>query len=1217
MRSYEEHWNYTLTGTSLPYGLNNGSPYFSGDRAYFPRDSFINKDFAGYGWGFQGQNYSGSYALKFDIDLSNLDNEAYFTSLVYGKVTFVPALARRGSGIVLTWGTYTQFHNFYAEGDNYNIPGYAQGDFNGQVVQGLTGTLILMRRVDPGNSSYSDSAAHFISADGTHYFSNWLSAVDPSYHNQIGVANQPTWVGGYASISSMNVVDELSDSELEAVRTTGVFPLEIPTPTITPGTSNVGGPVTATVTLPAAATGWPVFYTLNNTTPDNTSTAYTGPITIPMSPGDHKVLKVIAYDTTNAVYSAVASASYTFVLAPPPAPQGGGGYTDLDLYFGSTPPAGSEYIYTQDDSDPTVPGNPAVKVWSPGTKILFGSWTAAQNYGNYALVNVRAATRYIATGAISAEAPAWGAFYFGLDQLLGLPSPGAVHAAISMTLSCASPRSRIFVYQGTQSDFGTVTPTEIANPGSYLVPWSTTPVTYTFYPTDEAGTMYGQPLTATWTFVVGAPVITPAHAVSLVPVDVTLTCPSVGAVVHYTLDGSDPTASSPAVTGVVPVAPGQQIKAVAVLSGSVSPVSVGNVLPEYEVTAVASSVAGVIKHHYYESTQRVNLLTELGCAPNPVLLARNDSDNPITVTSDDAVDTPVYMWDVEGSFVDNIVAVNGPLTALVYRPGQATRHWSRVCFSTGFNVDVALTFNAALQAWLTDSFSPLCFRAFSRKAVVEARVRIVGSNLSCTGSIDNRGRAANPPPVTITAAIPSGASVFHVQGAGTSVGVLLGAIPLITLAGADLTDDWVVEIETGAVGQTSAQPLASIPVLITTTASVETLRRAPLALVGTLVPVAQAPSSGTTPNTVDIQFNQPLNPVLFSFGSDHAVSRIGYSKDDGGLLLAGFNGWLEYNKYAVDTTKDFSVEVVVETYVKGYAGGNSSASTRPAHISLMLAAPEISRTGYVGSDSNVFAQYTRVQSYTDNQAQVRDANGFQRVNFREVREVRLRIARSGGALHSFVYIDGIWVDLGLQGAPNTVQAHAYIKFNDDNQTPMSRYVVKSMTMTGVLTRNTLTSPVITGIEMLSKGVGTGFRSFAVPAQAPNTAMQLVMNRATGVVSVESIQFEPTDTVAVLGVIETDHLGLVAWTPLVSSRTIRCRTEDENGFTGGYLIGAGAKPEIRGNQIHWLEAGTPRTAALGDLSWHAPDNQQHAWTRTRLIHGVDKHKITVAVVAGRA
>jgi len=116
--------------------------------------------------------------------------------------------------------------------------------------------------------------------------------------------------------------------------------------------------------------------------------------------------------------------------------------------------------------------------------------------------------------------------------------------------------------------------------------------------------------------------------------------------------------------------------------------------------------------------------------------------------------------------------------------------------------------------------------------------------------------------------------------------------------------------------------------------------------------------------------------------------------------------------------------------------------------------------------------------------------------------------------------------------------------------------------------------------------------------------------------VASLTYEPSDTVLVLGVLELDHIGVVAWTPLVSSRTVRVRMTGDDGYTGAYVAGVGTSPRIDNGNLSWSESGMDVTYPLSDATWHAPDTQQYAWTSTRLIHGVDRHKIAVSVVTGR-
>lgn len=455
--------------------------------------------------------------------------------------------------------------------------------------------------------------------------------------------------------------------------------------------------------------------------------------------------------------------------------------------------------------------------------------------------------------------------------------------------------------------------------------------------------------------------------------------------------------------------------------------------------------------------------------------------------------------------------------------------------------------------------------------------------------------------------------MLHITAGAGSLAMTLDALNLVTANSVDLNDDWYLEVETGFEGRFSASPVTEVPTLITLSATSAFVRRAPLSLSGAVAQMALAPSTSTTRTRIGVKFDRPLNPVLFNIGSSNNVARVGYSRAAGGLLLAGNNVWLEYMKYAIDATKDFSVEVDLSVQFKVA----SSQSATDAHVTLQLAPPEASRDGYAGSGSTVWTSYNVVSTSQDLYAQVRDSETIRRVNYREARDLKLRIERVSGVLRSRVFVDGLWSDFSENTNVDIMQAHVFLKFHDSGRRNISRCVVRSVTVDGVLSRNTLTNPTITGIDVLSKSKGIGSSSYTIPTSLQNdSAYLLVMDRTTGAVDVASLTYEPSDTVLVLGALELDHLGVVAWTPLVSSRTIRVRMTGDDGYTGAYVAGVGTSPRVEGNWLLWSEAGTEVAYPLADATWHAPDTQQHAWTGTRLIHGVDRHKIAVSVISGR-
>ncbi len=1209
MRTYTEQWNYTLSPTSTPYTYNNGSPYFSGGRAYFPQNSFINKDTFGH-YQFGSNNYVGSYALRLQVDLSAAALNTYFCSIEYGMANSpVPAIVRSSSGIRLSWGCYNRYDAFYSGYSDGTVPSGSTGAFDGRNVSGVTGTLILLKKVIPA-SSYAYVAAHFTAVDGTRYASGWNYIYTSSAHNQLGVSNYPLYAGGTISISSLNVADTLTDAEIDGILASGEFPGT--SPTITPAAGNIAA-TSATITIaPPDDTGWDIFYTIDGSTPNDASTPYTAPFQLPLPPGSDVTVKAVAKRTSGGTFSAVTSATYRFYV-PAPTPNGSWAYGDVPVTFTTEPAAGMRYLWTSDGSDPSTPGNAAATVWQSGQVVPFGSWTPAQVYGSYAAIDLKAVAQHIDSGVFSAVVTTQ--VYMACSTVVGVPTSGIVNSDLPVSLSCPSPNTRIFWFKGTPDEIETATKIEVPNPGMFSIPWTAGSATYTFFAASADGLLRSYVLTAVLDFQVGAPLFTPGSAVTLVPMSITPLNVTPGAALYYTLDNSVPTQASTPVSGPVTVNPGQTIKAVAFRGSAASAISALKVYPEYETTAVATGVdASGINHHAYETTQRVKLSSDLGTSSTPVVVANNLSTSPLSARTDDGVDVDVYAWDVGGSVPDNLPASNSALSSFAVRNGRLTRHWSRVSMRSSFSADILLTFNAALRAWLTESYHPLVFKAGSRKCLVTLSVRVSGTNIVCATAVDYRGHLPNPDAGSVTIAVPpDGDHMLHITAGAGSLAMTLDALNLVTANAVDLNDDWYIEVETGADGKFSTSPLASVPTVITLSASSAFVRRAPLALAGAVSQLALSPSASTIPTRIDIEFNRPLNPVLFNSGSDNGVARVGYSRTHGGLLVAGNNVWLEYMKYAVDATKDFFVEVDLSVHFKVA----SSQSATAAHVTLQLAPPEASRDGYAGSGSTVWASYNVVSASQELYAQVRDNETIRRVNYRESRDLKLRIERVAGVLRSRVFVDGLWSDFSENTNVDIMQAHLFLKFHDSGRRNISRCVVRSVTVSGVLSRNTLTNPTITGIDVVSKAKGVGSSSYTIPTSLQkDSAYLLVMDRATGAVDVASLTYEPSDTVLILGVLELDHIGVVAWTPLVSSRTVRVRMTGDDGYTGAYIAGVGTSPRIDNGNLSWSESGMDVTYPLSDATWHAPDTQQYAWTSTRLIHGVDRHKIAVSVVTGR-
>jgi hypothetical protein len=67
--------------------------------------------------------------------------------------------------------------------------------------------------------------------------------------------------------------------------------------------------------------------------------------------------------------------------------------------------------------------------------------------------------------------------------------------------------------------------------------------------------------------------------------------------------------------------------------------------------------------------------------------------------------------------------------------------------------------------------------------------------------------------------------MLHVTAGAGSLAMTLDALNLVTANSVDLNDDWYIEVETGAEGRISTNPITSIPTLITLSASTVTNHR--------------------------------------------------------------------------------------------------------------------------------------------------------------------------------------------------------------------------------------------------------------------------------------------------------------------------------------------------------------------------------------------------------
>ena len=256
MRNYTQTWNYSLTYSSLPYAINNGSPSFVSGwyRAY--TNTFINRGSYG-GWAFFADNYSGNYALKFTLRTDNAGVGSRVMSLRYGTAALVPAIEKTSIGVRLGWSYYGGYLNYIGgdpdwSGYNINEPGNYT-------------VIFLKRRIASG---YSETSACIISPSGVKHSSRWYNASDSAGRNQLGVSNSGYY--GFFEFGSLDVADQLTDAEADSIRLTGNLN-SYPIPTIVPASGTLdNSPVHVVINPPSnLPSGWDLRYTVDGTTPIN------------------------------------------------------------------------------------------------------------------------------------------------------------------------------------------------------------------------------------------------------------------------------------------------------------------------------------------------------------------------------------------------------------------------------------------------------------------------------------------------------------------------------------------------------------------------------------------------------------------------------------------------------------------------------------------------------------------------------------------------------------------------------------------------------------------------------------------------------------------------------------------------------------------------------------------------------------------------------------
>lgn len=413
-------------------------------------------------------------------------------------------------------------------------------------------------------------------------------------------------------------------------------------PTFSPSAGSV--PVGTSVTISCSDSGATIYYTTDGTTPDETSSVYSSPIAIP---NEGLTLKAVA-KAADKDLSSVASAHYTVsmqtVAAPTFSPTGGAVAAGSSIII-SCDTEGATIYYTTDGTQPDTSSSVYTDGVTVGTTAFtLKAYAVKENMHDSATVseNYTVSLDMVATPVISPNA---GAVNKGTEVSITCETAGAeihyttdgsnptasspVYSA-AFTINTATTVKAIGIKSGMDNSsiasavysiakVATPTFTPSAgqiNYGATVAIATATSGATIHYTTDgsaptSSSPVYSDPIeltvattikaiavksdmddsavaTAAYTIhmdTVATPTFSPSAGAVEIGTSVTISCATSGAEIHYTVDGTTPSASSPVYSSAITIDAAKTIKAIAIKTGMTNS-SVGSA--SYTIAKVAT-----------------------------------------------------------------------------------------------------------------------------------------------------------------------------------------------------------------------------------------------------------------------------------------------------------------------------------------------------------------------------------------------------------------------------------------------------------------------------------------------------------------------------------------------------------------------------------------------------------------------------------------------------
>ena len=319
----------------------------------------------------------------------------------------------------------------------------------------------------------------------------------------------------------------------------------------TPTFSPAGGTYDATqsVTIASATSGATIHYTTDGSAPTATSPVYAAAVAVTTT----TTLKAYAV-ASGKTDSPVASATYTLQAGAPGLSPSPGTYATAQSVTLTSATAGAAIHYTIDGTTPTAasPAYTAPIALALGASAATTTVKALATAAGFQDSAVTSGTYVIDPAATPAAQPTF--------------SPGAGTYTSVQTVTLSSATAGVTIYYTTDGSTPTTGSAHVASGGTVEVASSLTLKAiaagngHTASTVATAAYLVNLPATATPTFSPVAGAVTSGTTV-------TMSCATSGAAIHYTTDGSTPTAASTLYTAPVAVTAAVTLKAIAVAAG--------------------------------------------------------------------------------------------------------------------------------------------------------------------------------------------------------------------------------------------------------------------------------------------------------------------------------------------------------------------------------------------------------------------------------------------------------------------------------------------------------------------------------------------------------------------------------------------------------------------------------------------------------------------------